>query len=681
MRNLLPLIIVIIFNCNAQDVKFGKVSKIELEKSISEIDSNANAEFLYKKEHVYYSFTKARGFIQKRDVHLRIKIFNKEGLKWATHSIRLYNESTENATKIFDKKGYTFNLENGKIEKTKLSNDNLFEEKIDDFWKKVSFALPNVKEGSIIDLKYQLQTPFISIDDIYAQDLIPIKKLDVVVKIPEYFNFNKTINLRASFYPKLIETIEGRDEQIISASVSGTQIHAESYGNTLSSNTSTINFNENVTTIAHDNIPAIKENSYVDNIRNYIAKVVWEYAFFKGPDGTFKDYSSNWDKVSKTIYESDSFGSQLNKTGYFESDLMANMPNTSDTSQKIAYVLQFLKSRVSWNNYYGKYTIKGVRKAYKEGNGNVAEINLMLTAMLRHVGLDANPVLLSTKSHGIPLSPTIDGFNYVITAVELHNNVILIDGTDPYAIPNVLPKRVMNWNGRIIRKSGSSTWVSLEQKKAVIDSKSLNYEITSDLNIVGKITELKTLQLGVNERKKISKLSDEEKIKKIEDQDFDITIEDLVIKNQDHISKPLLKSFSFNSDELIEKIGDKIYISPLLFYTEEDSPFKEETRDYPIDFVYPFSNKFMVNIKIPDGYEIDHLPESSASSLSDDKISIYKYLIKQNGNFIQLNVSFDYKKSLVPSKDYKAFKSYYNSYITKLSDKIILKKWADVGEQ
>jgi hypothetical protein len=61
---------------------------------------------------------------------------------------------------------------------------------------------------------------------------------------------------------------------------------------------------------------------------------------------------------------------------------------------------------------------EGVKKAYKDKTGNVAEINLMLTAMLRYAGLNANPVLVSTRSNGIAIFPNRTAFNYVIAAVE-----------------------------------------------------------------------------------------------------------------------------------------------------------------------------------------------------------------------------------------------------------------------
>ena len=69
--------------------------------------------------------------------------------------------------------------------------------------------------------------------------------------------------------------------------------------------------------------------------------------------------------------------------------------------------------------------------------------------MLREAGLGANPVLVSTRNHNIPLFPTLDGFNYVVSLVEFTDgNSILLDATEKYAMPNVLPYRALNWNGR-----------------------------------------------------------------------------------------------------------------------------------------------------------------------------------------------------------------------------------------
>ena len=48
----------------------------------------------------------------------------------------------------------------------------------------------------------------------------------------------------------------------------------------------------------------------------------------------------------------------------------------------------------------GKYLSKSLKNVLKERNGTEAEVNLLLTAMLLKAGYTADPVMLSTRSHG-----------------------------------------------------------------------------------------------------------------------------------------------------------------------------------------------------------------------------------------------------------------------------------------
>ena len=91
--------------------------------------------------------------------------------------------------------------------------------------------------------------------------------------------------------------------------------------------------------------------------------------------------------------------------------------------------------------------------------GNTADINLLLVSMLNYAKLNASPILLSTRSNGIPIFPSRNGFNYVITGVELSNgSVVLLDATNKNAVPNIIPENTLNWFGRIVRKMEPLKW-------------------------------------------------------------------------------------------------------------------------------------------------------------------------------------------------------------------------------
>ena len=128
-----------------------------------------------------------------------------------------------------------------------------------------------------------------------------------------------------------------------------------------------------------------------------------------------------------------------------------------------------------------------MKKAYKNKTGNTAEINLMLTAMLRFAGLNANPVLISTRDNGIAFFPSRTAFNYVIAAVETPEGLILLDATEKYSEPNILPLRDLNWIGRLIRKDGTSTEVDLMPKTLSREATNMSVVLKADGSAEGKI--------------------------------------------------------------------------------------------------------------------------------------------------------------------------------------------------
>lgn len=86
-------ITLIVINLNAQDYKFGKISKEELNEQFYPLDSSANAVILYKKRYTYFDFVQNQGFQVVTEVQERIKIYNSEGFDWATKEIRFYKSS------------------------------------------------------------------------------------------------------------------------------------------------------------------------------------------------------------------------------------------------------------------------------------------------------------------------------------------------------------------------------------------------------------------------------------------------------------------------------------------------------------------------------------------------------------------------------------------------------------
>ena len=143
-------------NVFAQEIKFGKISKEELEQTSHPKEPEASAAILSKKHFVRYVYDDNRGFQQVREINLRIKIYSQEGFSYADHETPLFNTTGNVYESISKVTGSTFSLENGKIVETKLKNDQVFTNKENDYRKIVKFTMPNIKPGCVIEYKYEI---------------------------------------------------------------------------------------------------------------------------------------------------------------------------------------------------------------------------------------------------------------------------------------------------------------------------------------------------------------------------------------------------------------------------------------------------------------------------------------------------------------------------------------------
>ena len=575
-------------------------------------------------------------------VSVKIKIYKKEGFKYANQEIAYYvGGNSKEEVNISD--AYTYNLVAGKIEKTKLESESEFKEEVNDRWNLKKITFPSVKEGSIIEFSYKIISPYISnFNDWYFQSEIPVDLVQYEVYIPQYFRYRTVITG--------YETIKTEQKDITG-----------------------IDFNSTKYIYSAINVPPIKDEEFVKNINNYTSVLKYELASIQYPNKPNKDVALNWEDVSKSIYENDNFGRELNFKSYFEEEitpLIHEFPNESDRMVKL---FEYVQNRMNWNNNNSYNCEFGVKKAFKEKTGNSADINLMLVAILRHAGIDANPIIVSTRSNGVAVFPSRFAYNYVIAGVKLKNseNIILLDATNKNTLPDIVPLNTLNWFGRMLMPNGISKEIPLEPKKQSNKSITILAEIVDDLSIKGKVREVSNEYLALLYREKKGDLTNESLIEKIEKECQGTEIEELLVKNEK--SKPINLTYSFNSNNLVEIIGDKLYLSPLLFLEMNENPFKSEKRNYPIEFDFPQKINYNISVKLPENHEVESFPTSVNYKTQDGSLA-FNFNGSVSNGMIQIVSSFEINSLLLPANDYEMVKSFFKEMINKQTEKIVLKK-------
>lgn len=612
------------------------------------VDSTANAEILYENGNVEFILS-GKGLKYKYEVTRRIKIYNQAGYDYATVEIPYYyGESSVNRERIKSIKAKTYYVEGDHVKSEKVKSSDIFEVELTPLVKAKKFTFPKVNDGVILEYSYTEISPnFRDLPSWKFQHPIPTVVSQFETLIPnEYVAYR---HVTQGYHP-----IETKANDVISA-LAGT-----------SRNVAMIK-----TSHSASMLEGIEKENHVNNINNYISTVVYELGSYQGVNNSTVTISNTWKDVIEKIKETDGYAKDLNKSSYFKDDLSPIIENLDNNQQKVEAVFEFVKKRLSWNKKYSTRTKKRLKKVYDEGVGNVAEINLMLIAMLRYAEIDATPVLLSTINNGIPIYPTISGLNYVIAKVELENETILLDATNQYTTLNLLPKRTFNWEGiEIIEDTYQK--VDLIPKNSSKINFNVSVQLNDDATLSGQCRVYSFEQYALDFRNLFGNSPDTKSIQSLEKRYNINEISNFSQSNLLELNKPYIQTFSFdNSDAFAEEVGGKIYLSPLIFLASDKNPFINKTRTYPVDFTYPKKQTYRIQINIPENFEIDHLPENTSIKMDQDVLS-FAYRINKFDDKLIIEVTKDISIVTLLPEFYTYLNQFYRAMLEKENEKIVL---------
>jgi len=657
--------ILIICSClttYAQDFRFKKVSEEEVLEKFHPLDSTASAATLW--EEGILSIKYDNGFAYQLETTKRLKIYKKEGYDYATIKIPFYTgESNSEKEKIVGLKAYVYNMVDGELEDEKLKSSDFIEEEVSEYWGQVKFTFPNLKPGSVIEYTYTKSSPyFTELPKWYFQDEVPVNYSSYKLTIPEMLTYKE--QQRGFHY------VDRKVEDVyMMFNIKSSNNDERSYVDKGKEEAKSYEY------IARD-VPKLKDEPYVNNPRNFMTSIKHVLSFSRIGMGEVNEYSTTWPEISKSLQKSDRFGKQMDKTKYYEEDLQAIIQNSENEAALVANIFSYVKNNIKWNETRSIYTSDKLKDVYEEKTGNIADINLMLTSMLRSAGIDANPVLISTVDNGIPSNfVSRNDYNYVISAVSLNDNLYLLDASSPYSAPNILPLRCINWFGQIVRPNGTAQQISLQPQEKSKDNFFLNLKLKADGSIEGEMRRQQTNHLGYLYRVRFSEVDKEKYIEKKEN-DYEVEIVEYDNKNINKLSDAVVETMTFKKESAADVINDNIYFSPMLFLATDENPFKQDQKErkLPIDFTFPRTSRYIINLEIPEGYAVDYLPEPTAVALPENK-AIFRYNIqKGNPGVVQIVVTEDINTAILPASFYLPLKDYFSQIVTKETDKIVLKK-------
>ncbi len=637
------------------DLRWGRVSDEDLRMTGFPDDTSAAALVLFDVADLKFNLSSGDNQYDFTN-HRRIKIFKRAGFDYADIAIPYYGEE-----RLVSLKAQLI-LPNG--EKSSVERGDFFEETYNNGYVKVKkFTFPNVQEGAIIEYQYTIKSPYIlQLRAWEFQEDIPVRWSEYRLSIPKVFDY--------------IVITQGREFDIYENSATTQLMTAPSSSG---QGFRTVEVSVSNGRYVMKNLPALREEAYITTMDDYIAKIRFQLRSVNYPGEPPNLVMSSWEKLAENLINSESFGEQYTKNNKCR-NVKALAPNlvvgAATLTEKADRLYNFLAKTMTWNDEFGIYVEESLDKCLELKTGSAADLNLMLVAMLQAVGIEAYPLLTSTRDHGkmFDVYPMLSQFNHVMVLAKLDGDKFqLFDIGSAHRPPGFPRIAALNGEGWAVIP-GDPQWIDMRVDET-LDQEVFKGSIDELGNLTGSWRSKREGYNAVAAREALSKQSAEEFLHKaLEDVSPEASFESVTVQNQDSIKQALLitaETCSLPGAAMVS--GDYIYLSPVLMPPFDETPFKTETRTFPVNIPYPFVEHRVLQLQLPEGYQVETLPERLSLALPERGASL-SFSASVASNTLTINYKLEVKQLVFLPNQYGALREFFSMALQKQGEQIVLKR-------
>lgn len=623
----------------AQDMKFGKYSPWEFELTDVSFEPGSDAVVLEEINTSFFS-----GIQLNSEIHRRIKVLKESGKSHGDVHLG-YFEGKDGIETIQRLRAQIVNNENGVEKVTKLSKSDFFEVDAGNGHKEIRFTFPEVKEGSILEYAYtKLDKSILFVDGWVFQNNIPTIKSSYSITIPEFLDYRML----------------GQGVKVITSKYR--------------SNTGGL-YRWNLT-----DLRSVKAEPYMNHFSDYLEKVQFQLAGYKSQstnilgqtESGYEKMFSTWQELADFFMERKAFASYTKP----DKNVGKTLPVIDTSGKSKTEILQEYYSYVTQNfTYDGKGGIvpdQLLKDLLVNKKGNRAEINLSLMALLNASGVEAHPVMISSKGNGrsdLVTFPFADQFNHLMLVVNTEDKLHFVDACSSSRPLGYLPLDFHVNDGFLLmekesglmpveigHRSGINQFVEIKSTPEKGFQSTVNLRLMDyDALVYGDITQNEMLESFKNS---ILPTQDMEVIK------FEPTIK--TISNRHVLETSIVTQEKYGE-------GDDLFIKPFAISRWTENPFTADARTFPVDFNYTVNDRYTATIIIPEGYELDDYPENISLTIPDGTLSFSYHTVAMTNN-IQVNALLSVKDNFVIADNYPNLKYFMEIITSKFKEPLILQK-------
>ena len=634
--------------------------KSNLLKNKYEIDTEAAAVILLDEK--YIEIMPVPGlhglaFRVEEHIHKIIKFLRSSSLGEANVKIICSGNAKDNTYEI---KGTTYNYTGSDVVKTGINKTDVYLKEINSDKYELDFSFPEVKVGSVLEYSYDLYSPVgLLLPKWEIQEEFPKLVSTYKVSCPGNFAFTTISHVgeRCIEYPSVENAFKSPDSFCY------------------------VNTSENALFGLSNfwlrrNVPAVRQEPYVQNPSNYRDNLILQLTAFMSGNG-LKRFDDSWEKLNQEMLKSDRFAC-LKNNNFFLDELIDSItrsaPFLPDTRKAI---YKYVRANFTCAEEYDIFTKRSLLDIYRSRQGSNAEINLLLCTMLLHAGIDAAPIILGTTGHISPTTifPVLDRFNYLACAVNVDGGYIMLDASDKNNIYGSLPVNCYNGYARIIKKEGIGVTLtsSVLKDKTIFAVKifevtdtSAKVEINQKMGLIRSSVLRK--EWAKNEKAKKEYLDDVE-----QGLPMNCVISETIVAHQENPDTNLFITFSGKIK--LDSTAGTLFINADWIKNIRQNPFSATTRTMPVEFPYLSQFQYHLNISLPASMEPVDIPATSSISMDSSAMTYEKiYTYFQDMHTLTVNSSFNVNTPVFPTDDYDKIRSFFQNMMKRENEIVTLKK-------
>ncbi|MEH0155229.1 DUF3857 domain-containing protein [Limibacter armeniacum] len=613
-------------------VKWGKVSQEEWQMTQCEYEPEAKAVVLSK-----IGKMSLRGGKVYYDIHVRTKILSDDATDLGNVNIPFY--SGNNTEKVSSVKAHTLIMENGKEQEFEVDDRDMYKNEVSKNRSEVRFAFTNVKKGAILEYKYTLSSESLFIlDDWRFQNDIPTLFSSIDVLIPtDVFKYK----ILYQGYRLALKYMN--DQQ---------SVHWEL-----------------------ENLPSIKDIPSLYCMEDYVEKLKFQLLGYYQRDAMgaviYKELLSTWDATAAEFRTDSDIERYMGRKGIYK-DIIAQVIKDGDSDLiKAVKLHEWVVRNLKWNKYWGIVPSKSPAELYESGLGNSAELNAFLTGLFKTAELKAEPALSSTRSNGViaTATPMLTEFNTLGCLINIEGKSMLVDATDRMLPITLLPAQLLNTQVFAYDRERISWLFSETSEKTGVMT-----NVIIDLTGEKPSGEMHMRFTGYEAKDMREKLLSEDE----EMESFVLAPEYMQVaeeewKNQENVYEPLEYTVKMEGVKSLTENTDRIYMPSLFKALLQENPFKDEERLFPVQFRSEYQERYMMQVKLPEGYRVEELPEGKKVNLPGNAGSFVSQM-QQMGQVLMVRFTFKLNKTFLPADHYLAMKHFFDLMMEHGDQKIVLVK-------